>query len=203
MSWQSFLTFLLLFQSGFRLCPYHPQCNAQNVLTSIQSCTTSFFDLPAHLRKRIYVTAGLVVGKAIVLKPHCFRPYETHLSLPDLRLSYNLLQTCSLIYREVNRILLAENDLVVSNDSLEYGLAWLGRLSPQECSYLTSLYVHLHLKEPLYSWKNPKDLPRTLDQDLIQTWKETITHILSNIEPETLQLYLFCHTGRIRKLYKY
>ncbi|KAI1208353.1 uncharacterized protein F4807DRAFT_148820 [Annulohypoxylon truncatum] len=165
-----------------------------------------FLDLPPEIRVRIYEAAGLVVGAILRLNPRrsplChFLPLEP--SRASLRFTYNILQTCRAINAEVKTHICSQNTLVVIDEHVEFGLAFLRSLNPQQCSVLTDLFVHLHLEAPVPScferpvWppQQQQSSPRFLPPGLLASWQATANHILSHTTPQTLSLRLFCDTG--------
>lgn len=105
----------------------------------------------------------------------------------ELHFIYRILRTCRSIHHEVKKLLFAENYWVVSSEKVEYGLNYLGTLSPYWCSFLNYVYVELyfqHSGKPVH----------VLDVNVIAAWDRHITYFLSNIQPHRLHLTLVCET---------
>ncbi|KAI8957554.1 hypothetical protein F5Y11DRAFT_360735 [Daldinia sp. FL1419] len=137
--------------------------------------TKTFLHLPPSVRRQVYEEAGLIVGGNI----NRTKQDEAY------RLIYNILQTCRAIHDEVQRIIYAENRFVVNREgTLEDGFYHLGRLSPQACSALRNLYVHLHVEGQPRVYCPPT---ATLRPSWIKAWQTT------------LNLYLICDTGNDKK----
>lgn len=166
-----------------------------------QQNARNFLDLPSEIRHRIYITAGLVVGTVIRLMPngdYC-RYVGFRLPRESPGFTYNLLQTCKAINSEVMTLICSYNALVVVHQYVDAGLKFLRRLSPQQCSALTDLFVQLHLEAPVLGdcFDIDADPLRTLPPDaaLVASWQAVAKHILSHTRPRTLSLRLFCDTG--------
>ncbi|OTA98876.1 hypothetical protein M426DRAFT_325624 [Hypoxylon sp. CI-4A] len=155
----------------------------------------SFLDLPADIRRRIYRDAGLLVGTHILLRsgsksdyPLCLAPKAQY------QFTYNLLQICKSVYVEAKSIICEENKLIVSHHNIEGGLEFLRGLSPQECSKLRDIYVHLHVTRPFHDedgkWWRPSAAP--LSRSQIEAWQRAAAHVLSHAGSRRLNLHLVC-----------
>ncbi|KAI1077765.1 hypothetical protein F5B20DRAFT_550308 [Whalleya microplaca] len=166
-----------------------------------QQHVCNFLDLPSDIRQRIYKTAGLVVGTHLRLAPTGLdsRFFDFQPSPEALHFTYNILQTCKTINTEVMTLICSQNTLVVVHEHVQYGLEFLRRLNPQQCSALTDLYIQLHVEAPvLYDDDDEFQLsspPSPLHHALVTFWQVVARHILSHTTPRTLNLRLFCDTG--------
>ncbi|KAI0010803.1 hypothetical protein F4779DRAFT_576168 [Xylariaceae sp. FL0662B] len=167
--------------------------NAQN-----HEC--NFLDLPLWIRQRIYKAAGLVVGTNLRLAPTTnARFFDLQPSRESFHFTYSILQTCKSINTEVITLICSQNTLVVVHEHVHYGLEFLRRLNPQQCSALTDLFIQLHLEAPVlnddYNESQLSSPPGHPHQTLIAFWQVVARHILSCTTPQTLNLRLFCDTG--------
>ncbi|KAI1397390.1 hypothetical protein F4819DRAFT_472300 [Hypoxylon fuscum] len=171
-----------------------------NISQNTKRHARSFLDLPSEIRQRIYKIAGLVVGTSLRLAPRRIDSYFPHLqpSSKALRFTYSILQTCKTINAEVITIICSQNALVVVHGHVHYGLEFLRRLNPQQCSALTNLFIQLHLEAPIFDndiyESQLSSPPISLNPALVTSWQATAKHILSHTEPRTLNLRLFCDT---------
>ncbi|KAI2464992.1 hypothetical protein F4781DRAFT_425092 [Annulohypoxylon bovei var. microspora] len=172
-----------------------------NIPQITQRHAHNFLDLPPEIRVRIYNIAGLLVGANLRLTP---REVDTFLdwqpSLASLHFTYNILQTCKAINAEVMALICSQNTLIVVHEYVHYGLRFLRRLNPQQCSSLTDLFVQLHLEAPVLDSEVVDEMqlsssPKSLHRILLTSWQATAKHILSHTTPRTLSLRLFCDTG--------
>ncbi|KAF7529668.1 hypothetical protein G7054_g9789 [Neopestalotiopsis clavispora] len=165
----------------------------------------SLLDLPKEVRHSIYETAGLVSGITIRLAPKGTHDWDIRPPAESLRFTYNILQTCKAVHDEVKSLICAHNTLVVVYEHVEYGLDLLRRLSPQQCSVLTSVFVQLHFEvidhehgESRYSeydeYRPDQPLPPP-SSALISSWQMSARHILTNATPQSLNLGIVCETG--------
>ncbi|KAI1378363.1 hypothetical protein F4677DRAFT_392651 [Hypoxylon crocopeplum] len=168
-----------------------------DVSQNTQRHARSFLDLPSKIRQRIYKTADLVVGKTLRLAPRNIDDdfSESQPSPESLDFTYSLLQTCKTINDEVMTLICSQNILVVVHEHVRYGLEFLRRLSPEQCSALTNLFVQLHLKASPVDDSQLLPPPDPLHPALVASWQTTARHILSHTKPGTLNLGLFCDTG--------
>ncbi|KAI0157919.1 hypothetical protein GGR52DRAFT_180839 [Hypoxylon sp. FL1284] len=165
------------------------QNSQQNVL--------SFLDLPADIRHRIYNAAGLVIGANLRLVPRKIDAgyLDWQPSAESFHFTYNILQTCKAINSEVIGHICSQNTLVVC-EHVHYGLEFLRRLNPQQCSALADLFVQLRLEAPVLGDDfTVQQRSPSLDSALIASWQAAARHILSHTRPRTLHLRLFCDTG--------
>ncbi|KAI1774983.1 hypothetical protein F4818DRAFT_57464 [Hypoxylon cercidicola] len=170
-----------------------------NAIQNTQPNTRNFLDLPSEIRHRIYNAAGLVVGANLRLtrKRETFEWFEYQPSAESFHFTYSLLQTCKAINSEVTTLICSQNTLVVAYEHVHYGLDFLRRLNPQQCSALTDLVVQLYLKAPVLGneFSSLKQLQRSLpplDSALVASWQAAARHILLHTRPRTLNLRLFC-----------
>ncbi|KAI6085666.1 hypothetical protein F4821DRAFT_240264 [Hypoxylon rubiginosum] len=152
----------------------------------------TFLDIPAGVRERIFLDAGLISGANIQLRSR--RPLFTSLSTNQFEITYNLLLTCKAIYDQVKSILFAGNGIIVWHQNIEAGLKILQSLSHEQCRSLRDLYVQLYVEEALYE-DDDTHSSTTLGRKQIAAWRTTARHILSRIEPGTLTMHLICDTG--------
>jgi hypothetical protein len=163
----------------------------------------SFLDLPPSARRQIYEQAGLLVGNNIVLRRRdkILMPYSASLQClvreedDAHRFTYNVLQACRTIHDEVKHIICAENRIIVSHLNVSYGLRFLSRLSPQICSELVSLYVHLYVTAPLDRKQADIRYSNSFDESWIAAWQSAVAYILMHANPRKLSLHLICDTG--------
>jgi hypothetical protein len=134
----------------------------------------TFLRLPQAVRWRIYAYAGLILNHTIFLQPGCA---NVNISAAEYNTTAALLRLCSRIRGEVSVIIFGCNDIVLTQDNLEYGLPLLASLPPDTCRSLRSLSVELSL-------------------DTIVAWQAAIGHILSHVAPGKLKLNLTCDTER-------
>ncbi|ETS75770.1 hypothetical protein PFICI_12714 [Pestalotiopsis fici W106-1] len=162
----------------------------------------SLLDLPEEARHKIYMAAGLVSGETIKLEPKGGNALTRRPPLASLRFTYNVLQTCKTVYEEVKTLICAHNTLVVGHEHVESGLEFLRRLSPQQCSVLTHVFVQLHFEASEGSCARydalehrPLSMVMSLNSARLSLWQATARHILTNATPQTLALSLICETG--------
>ncbi|KAK6953638.1 hypothetical protein Daesc_005943 [Daldinia eschscholtzii] len=157
----------------------------------MQNKPKTFLDLPAGLRQRILLDAGIVCGINISYgkKASILHPEYPHIA-KNIRFTYNVIQTCKAIYEQVKSLIFANNGVVIGNEQLDSALEFLRKLSPQHCSSLTKLFVRLHV--------HPERYPQghvNLSQEHIAAWQDAAKHILSHATPGKLELYLVCDTA--------
>ncbi|KAI1781438.1 hypothetical protein F4818DRAFT_37923 [Hypoxylon cercidicola] len=161
---------------------------------TMQQVRRTFLDIPADVRERIYLAAGLTEGTNIHLRKR--RPSFTSNPENPFRLTYNLLQTCKTIYAQVKSILYARNSIVVCHENVEGGLEILRGLSQEQCRSLRHLFVHLHVDGSLHDEYGAYELSSpALSHEKIAAWQATARHILSRVEIGTLTLHLISDTG--------
>ncbi|KAI1400487.1 hypothetical protein F4819DRAFT_366913 [Hypoxylon fuscum] len=160
----------------------------------MQKTCRKFLDIPAAIRERIYLDAGLMSGANIRLKPRKRLPPFTWDSDKRFILTYNLLLTCKTIYSQVKSILYARNSIVVCAENVEGGLEILRGLSQEQCRSLRHLFVHLYVDGSLHDGGH--EWPAiALSHKKIAAWQTTARYILSRLEPGTLTLHLISDTG--------
>ncbi|OTA90548.1 hypothetical protein M434DRAFT_13866 [Hypoxylon sp. CO27-5] len=161
---------------------------------TMQQIRRTFLDIPANIRERIYLYAGLISGANIQLRKG--RPLFTWIPNQWFSLTYNLLQTCKAIYAQIKSILYARNSIVICHEYVEAGLQILRSLSPEQCRRLRHVYVHLHVNGTLDDLVGTHEIPyTTLSFKQIVAWQGTARHILSHVEPGTLELHIISDTG--------
>ncbi|KAI4867002.1 hypothetical protein F4820DRAFT_415137 [Hypoxylon rubiginosum] len=150
---------------------------------------TTFLDIPAEVRERIFLYADLISGAVIQLCHSSRRAYRTDIPQSHFRFTYNILQTCKTVYAQVKSILFARNSILVHHRNVEGGLEILRSLSREQCRSLRHLFVHLHVEDAI------PDRGPWLKPEQIAAWQTTARQILSRIEPGMLKLYLISDTG--------
>ncbi|KAI1455964.1 hypothetical protein F4805DRAFT_434106 [Annulohypoxylon moriforme] len=176
-----------------------------NNFPGTQQHTRTFLNLPLEIRVRIYEAGGLVVGANLRLAPSRTRDFtispDFQPSDESLRFTYSILQTCKVINAEVITHICSRNKLFVFPPDIDYGLGFLRRLNPQQCSALTDLSIELYSQKPIPNRAEIYDTclwpitPRLPTPALLTSWQVTARHILSHVTPQTLSLQLFCDTG--------
>ncbi|KAI1809247.1 hypothetical protein GGS20DRAFT_572790 [Poronia punctata] len=153
---------------------------------------TSFLDLPPNVRELIYRHAHLRSGLTIRLAPNDSEPEVDISGLPPCPRgvpTLSLLRVCKELYTEVRTFLFVNNAVIVSTYDLDYGLDYVGRMTPEDCANLRKLQVQLYVINPV-----PLDC-FALTPKRISAWKEMIRHVLSHTAPKTLSLQLVCNKG--------
>ncbi|OTA59579.1 hypothetical protein K449DRAFT_384917 [Hypoxylon sp. EC38] len=159
----------------------------------MQHVRKTFLDIPADIRERIFLDAGLIEGVNILLTEKT-PGYVSENLCRDLSVTYNLLQTCKTIYAQVKSFLFARNTIIVWHENVEAGLEILRSLSQEQCRSLRDVFVHLHVENDIYTGE--QKLPKTtLSPERIAVWQATARHILSRVEPGTLSLHIISDTG--------
>ncbi|KAI0142631.1 hypothetical protein GGR57DRAFT_486001 [Xylariaceae sp. FL1272] len=172
-------------------------------------------NLPASIRRRIYCQAGLVHNCCLILSRKKsqlrMRRFGMDASAGELRATYNLLQVCKDISREVGVLICAQNTFVLVHEEIDYGLSFLRTLHPAQCAALRNVSIQLHLHAPsmIYDrapwegrlndpgWWPENEMrrdPPPLPSHRLASWKAAARHVLSNSRGE-LCLRIFCHTG--------
>ncbi|KPM40855.1 hypothetical protein AK830_g5687 [Neonectria ditissima] len=158
----------------------------------------TFLRIPASIRRRIFLHAGLIVD-AYIAYPN-LAPLETddESTIPQNRVvTYTLLHVCRQIREEVEAIILNRNICVYSEDNVDVGLAYLSQISPYACSVLRDVYVHLYTQP---SWhEGDRSGPSPLSRDRIRMWQSAAKNILSHASPQRLRLHVICDTGNHKK----
>ncbi|KAJ5359321.1 uncharacterized protein N7496_011734 [Penicillium cataractarum] len=106
----------------------------------------TFLRLPASIRKRIYVFAGLITDSYIQY-PSVAKPYmkDYGISEVDRKLSHNLLKVCQQVHDEAKAILLKRNTCIYSPKFYDNykDLVSLNQLGPSWFFLLRNVYVHV------------------------------------------------------------
>ena len=158
----------------------------------------SFLSLPQSLREHIYIDSGLIMGDVVLLVPRAQQDPMSMLAWPSdqLHFTYMLLQTCRAIYKDVMKIVLANNVISISHKHVRYGLDFLRLLPPDLCSSLADLSIQLHLEGTLSPMPGRDDFEyQPLTEDVVAAWQASMTHVLSCVTPGQLTLHLCCDTG--------
>ncbi|KAH6666039.1 hypothetical protein B0J14DRAFT_605184 [Halenospora varia] len=159
----------------------------------------TFLHIPASIRRRIYLYAGLTTGTYIAYPnigsveggDDCTIPHE------DYVVTYNLTHVCQQIRDEVEAILLNRNTCVYFDHNVDDGLDYLSQISPYTCSMLRNVYVHLYV-HPDRNGRYQRE-PSPLEWKRIDMWQLATTNILSHASPQRLRLHLICDTGYSKK----
>lgn len=162
----------------------------------MQPIRKSLLDLPADIRERIYLDAGLISDNNLSLGLR-FGMWN-FLWNPTIQLhsvTRNLLQACRSISAHVRSIILTRNTLIVARESAHDALRILRRLSQEECRSIRHLFVHLHVQDSLHDGPGSEVQATTLPPERIVAWQATARHLLSQISPGTLTLHLISDTG--------
>ncbi|KAI1496931.1 hypothetical protein F5X99DRAFT_424022 [Biscogniauxia marginata] len=168
----------------------------------LPSCThfRTFLDLPAPVRRQIYLYAGLVVGDIITLGG----PYEDDLDYDGNNeesepsdFTFNVLQTCkavNTVNREVSDMIYGENYFCVSQPDRDEGLELLARCKPNVFLRLRHLFIDLNSHRPAcrhringqWWWFVPRS--KMVREQYIRTCRKAVTNILSHSKPYMLSL---------------
>ncbi|KAI1364909.1 hypothetical protein F5Y08DRAFT_339256 [Xylaria arbuscula] len=167
-------------------------------MTSPQGNT--FLSIPAEIRRKIYNEAGLIRGRCIpIVSRKCEEYDEGESSLSSVPGStYSLLQVSKVVNEEVGILICAHNTLSLVYEEIDYGLAFLCRLSPLQCAALKSLSIQLYtLGRP--SWVESPGSPidpgcQSFPKARLVHWLAAAHHILSNTY-QNLMIQLFCDTA--------
>ncbi|KAI8630558.1 hypothetical protein F5Y19DRAFT_483874 [Xylariaceae sp. FL1651] len=162
----------------------------------------TFLGLPTEIRCKIYHEAGLIRGRCIPIVPRNSKKYQPVYwrALTDIvyGITHNLLQVSKQVNREVGILICAENTLAIVHEEIDYGLAFLRRLSPHQCAALKNLFIQLYHIDRA-RWYGKPDLPcdpdwKPIPDARLNSWLSTARHVLSNTY-QALTIELFCHTG--------
>ncbi|KAI1169509.1 hypothetical protein F4777DRAFT_592668 [Nemania sp. FL0916] len=148
----------------------------------------NFLGIPPSIRQRIYFNAGVVIrGYCLALAPRDTSELLPRIPAEEICNTYSLLQTCKVVHQEVLTLICAHNTLALVHDHIDYGLRFLGGLSPQ--------HVSIHLAVAARSDPPPRSSGKALlTGSRLASWLSTARHVLSNTN-RNLNLQLFCHTG--------
>lgn len=157
----------------------------------------TFLQIPASIRRRIYLYAGLITDTFLPY-PHidpvegdkdCTKPAEERIT------TCNLINTCQQIGDEVEAIVLNQNTCVYKcgeyDDTVDDGLECLSQISPNACSMLRDVYVHLYVRPDSYYGREGSD---SLQWERIEMWQAAAMNILASASPQQLRLHLICDT---------
>jgi hypothetical protein len=175
-------------------------CNSAPVAQS-----SPFLSLPAFLRKRIYLYAGLVSDY----------DHPIDLNFGDLacdpgdepfQISYNLLLTCRIFYNDVQPIIYSTNEFYIRYRDMD-DLESLQNLSPKTLALLTRLTIYLESCGDGFSHEEKGHAPLDLlldgsSQEVLLNWQEAASHLISHIKPLTLRLSLLCDSANIERAKK-
>lgn len=153
----------------------------------------TFLRLPASIRERIYVFAGLITDSYIqyplISKPRIRRDYG--IAEVDRKLSHNLLKVCQQVYDEAKAILLKRNTCIYSPSFYDNykDLVTLNQLAPSSFFFLRNVYVHVYPESYFDYWEKSG-----LYCGRIKTWQLAAAKILTHGNLGQLKLHIICNT---------
>ncbi|KAI1261309.1 hypothetical protein F5Y18DRAFT_209015 [Xylariaceae sp. FL1019] len=167
--------------------------------TMSSSQESNFLRLMIEVRSFIYHDAGLIRGRCIPIAPTSYQASERRWPLSSVPgMTHSLLQVCKQVKQEVGMLICQHNTMALVEEEIDYGLAFLRSLSPQQCAALKSLSISLYQRKRKWRPEEPADSLHpswaSNPQPLLDSWLSAARHVLSNTQ-QTLAVQLFCHTG--------
>lgn len=170
-----------------------------------------FLALPEHIRRKIYLYAGVPTGQTFTLNraESSDRYYEFKIDQIKKTTPLGLFRTCSQIYHEVSNIFYGENKMIIVRDRYG-GLECLDRLTASTMAKLRFLVLKIRVVKSETGCTEfatetflgglmiptPGDIPldakSSANKNMIKQWSDICKRLAKVVAPDTLSLHVLC-----------